>query len=162
MRRSLRIIAWCVFTVMFGGQVLAQQLSIVGPTDWTAVISLTSGSEVQVDLVSGQRATGRFVSATADDIHVAWGGAERTFAQRTVRRVVLVGRRQTGKYAKRGLLVGGLAGGLVGALAPQEGRVGWSIFTAGLWGAVGAGAGAMLGYSQRQETVVYVSNVPAH
>jgi hypothetical protein len=46
-------------------------------------------------------------------------------------------------------------------VAPHEGRLGWSIFTAGLWGALGAGVGATLGYLQRQETVVYVSNIPA-
>jgi hypothetical protein len=144
---------------MFGGHALAQQPSIIAPTDWAAVISLTTGSEIRVDLVSGQRGTGRFVSATADDIRVAWGGAERTLAQRTVRRVVLVGRRETGSYAKRGLLVGGVAGALVGAVAPDEGRLGWSIFTAGLWGALGAGIGATLGYLQRQETVVYVRDI---
>lgn len=58
MRSSLRVTAWHVFIVMVAGHALAQKPSSIGSADWTAVISLTGGSQVRIDLVSASERQG--------------------------------------------------------------------------------------------------------
>lgn len=160
MRRILCVTTCCVLIIASSVTTLAEQ-SPVARADWTAVTSLTGESTIEIELVSGERLTGRFRSATADAVRVSVRGEERALLQRTIRRVALVGRRTTGKQARRGLIIGGLAGGVVGAWASQEGRAGWSVFTAGIWGAIGGGIGAIVGYSRRERTILYFDKLAA-
>ena len=71
-------------------------------------------------------------------------------------------RRSTGQKAKRGLLIGAIAGGLVGALTTNSKQLPWAGFLAAGWGAIGAAIGASPGFFDREEALVYVAtNVTA-
>jgi uncharacterized membrane protein len=71
--------------------------------------------------------------------------------------LVLVQRR-TGQKAKRGLIIGAIAGGLVGGLTAESNQGLWSALMAAGWGVIGAVIGASDGFSDRQETLVYLAS----
>lgn len=161
MLNAFRFTIGCVFIFVSAGQAWAQQpSSSVGAadSDWTALASLPIGSVLRIDLTSGGRAGGRLVAVSADRIRLSAGGGEAEILRVGIRQVVLRGGRKTARRAKLGFLAGAIAGAVVGAVAAEEGRVGWSLFTAGLWGAIGGGLGAIVGYSHRDESVVYLSS----
>jgi uncharacterized protein YcfJ len=134
--------------------------TIPGLDDWSAVTKLASESSLRIDVSGGLSTTGRFVSADDDQVTIRRGSAERIFLRPDIRRVVLV-HRHTAEKAKRGLVIGALAGGLVGALGTESNRLPWAAFLAVGWGAIGAAIGASDGFSDREETVVYAVQVEA-
>ena len=131
-------------------------------SDWSGVIALGIGSDVQIDLASGQRVIGHLVSATADGVTLSVRRTEMTISRETIRRVALRGDRMTTRSAKRGFIIGAVAGGLMGTLGTKSNRLSWGAFLAGSWGAIGALIGAINGFSQRQARVVYIADVDSH
>jgi hypothetical protein len=125
--------------------------------NWSAVARLATGSALRVEASAGSSTTGRLVSAQANQVTIVAGGSQRTFLRPDIRRVVLMQRR-TGEKALRGLIVGAIAGGLVGALATESNQASWSAFLAAGWGALGAAFDAWDGFFDRDETLVYVAS----
>lgn len=131
------------------------------PDDWSAVTRLAPGTTLRVEVSAGSSTTGRLVSAQTNQVTIWVGSLQRTFLRPEIRRVVLVQRR-TGQKAKRGFIIGAIAGGLVGGLTTESNQVPWAAFLAAGWGAIGAAIGASDGFFDREETLVYLaSNVTA-
>lgn len=130
--------------------------SVPAPHDWSAVAGLATGSAIRVEISAGPSTTGRLVSVQMNQVTILAGGSQQKFLRPEIHRVVLVQRR-TGQKAKRGLMVGAIAGGLVGGLATKSNSVPWAAFLAAGWGAIGAAIGASDGFSDRKETLVYVA-----
>ena len=123
-------------------------------SDWSAVQAITPGAEIAVRLKDGDRLTGRFASATEQDITFTHDGHKVSLTRESVRNVKL-GR---GKNRLKGALVGAGAGGgfgtagggyLVARGMNVPALVGSSILGAG----VGAAVGAALGLGTNYETV---------
>jgi len=129
--------------------------------DWSAVTRLATGSALRVEVSAEPSTTGRLVSAQTNQVTISTGSSQRTLLRPEIRRVILVQRR-TGQRAKRGLIIGAIAGGLVGGLGTKSNQVPWAAFLAAGWGAIGATIGAADGFFDREETLVYLaSNVTA-
>lgn len=121
---------------------------------WNNVSALSVDSEVEIQTMEGRTASGRLVQAEPMALIISRGGRHQTLRQDEIRRVVVI-RRQTARLAKRGFLVGVIAGGVWGIVATRSNGAVWSLIQAGSWGALGAGIGASEGASQRERTVVY-------
>ena len=124
-------------------------------SEWANVTALGTGSDLRVDLVSGERATGRLASTTHNEVTLSVGHTERILSRETIRRVVLLGRRMTVRHAGRGFVVGAVFGGLLGMLTAKTNRAPWTAMMAAGWGALGTVIGAYEGSSRVDETVVY-------
>ena len=127
------------------------------PDDWSAVARLATGTALRVEASAQPSTTGRLVSVQTNQITISSGSSQRTFLQPEIRRVVLVQRR-TGQKAKRGLIIGAVAGGLVGGLTTESNQGSWAAFMAAGWGAIGAVIGASEGFFDREETLVYLAS----
>lgn len=122
--------------------------------DWSSVQALTPGEEIAVRLKDGDRLTGRFASATEQNISFTHDGHKVSLTRESVRNVKL----SRGKNRLKGALVGAGAGGglgtagggyLVARGANVPALVGGSILGAG----VGAAVGAAVGLGTNYETV---------
>lgn len=122
--------------------------------EWAAVIRLETGNTIRVENAAGDAIEGQFVRASSDDVTITMGSGAQTLLRATVQRLLLLERR-TAQKAKRGWLVGTVAGGLVGALATKSNRVPWTLFMSAGWGAIGAGIGASDGFFDRKASTVY-------
>ena len=85
---------------------------------------------------------------------IATGPSPRTVLRAGVQRLFVI-ERLTAMKAKRGWLVGTIAGGLVGGFLTKSNRVPWTLFMSAGWGAFGAGIGASDGFFDRKESLVY-------
>jgi hypothetical protein len=131
-----------------------QPSKVPTPSDWLAVTRLAEGASVRIDLQDGTSAAGRFVAADDSQLTVRLGGTEQALPRPTVHRLATV-HRQTKRKATRGLIIGGVAGGLLGALTAETNRAEWALFMAGGWAAIGAAIGVSDGFTDREEIVVY-------
>ena len=122
-------------------------------SDWSAVMRLGTGRSVRVEDTAHNVVAGQIVRADGDEITIAAGPSPRTVLRASVQRLFLV-ERLTATKAKRGWLIGTVAGGLVGAFAKSN-RVPWALFMSAGWGAFGAGIGASDGFFDRKESLVY-------
>ena len=127
------------------------------PDDWSAVTRLAPGTALRVEVSAGSSTTGRLVSAETNQVTMSVRNEQRTFLRPEVRRVVLVQRR-TGQKAKRGFIIGAIAGGLVGAPTTESNQVPWAVLLAAGWGAIGAVIGVSDGFFDRAETLVYLAS----
>jgi hypothetical protein len=123
-------------------------------SDWSSVRALTPGAEIAVRLKDGDRLTGRFDSATEQNITFTHDGRKVSLTRESVRNVKL----SRGKNRLKGALVGAAVGGglgtagggyLVARGANVPALVGGSILGAG----AGAALGAALGLGTNYETV---------
>ena len=124
------------------------------PADWTSVQAITPGEQIAVRLKDGDRLTGRFDSATEQNINFTHDGRKVSLTRESVRNVKI----SRGKNRLKGALVGagvggglGTAGGgyLVARGMNVPALVGGSVLGAG----VGAAVGAALGLGTNYETV---------
>ncbi len=122
--------------------------------DWSAVMQLAPGSTVRVEETTRKDITGRLVRADGSEVTIATGPSPRTVLQADVQRLFVV-ERLTAMKAKRGWLVGTIAGGLVGGFLTKSNRVPWTLLMSAGWGAFGAGIGASDGFFDRKESLVY-------
>jgi hypothetical protein len=125
------------------------------PPGWDRVLALSVDSEVEIQMLTGRTAKGRLVSAEPMAVTIAAGNRHDTLRRDEIRRVALIGRHQTARLAKRGLIIGAIAGGVWGGVAARSNRAVWSLMLAGGWGAIGAVIGATDGARQRERAVVY-------
>ncbi len=123
-------------------------------SDWSTVQALTPGEEISVRLKDGDRLTGRFDSATEQNISFTHDGHKVSLTRESIRNV----KTSRGKNRLKGALVGAAAGGglgtagggyLVARGANVPALVGGSVLGAG----VGAAVGAALGLGTNYETV---------
>jgi uncharacterized protein YcfJ len=131
--------------------------SALAPDDWSAVTRLATGTALRVEVLAEPSTMGRLVSVQTDQVTISSRSSQRTFLRPEIRRVALVQRR-TGEKAKRGLVIGAIAGGLVGGLTTESNRGSWAAFMAAGWGAIGAVIGASDGFFDREETLVYLAS----
>jgi hypothetical protein len=115
---------------------------------------MAGGALVRVELGTGLSAQGRIASVDADGLSISVGESRHTFQRLDVRKVLLV-QRQTGTKARHGLFWGAGAGGLVGGLTSRSNRLAWTALLAAGWAVVGAAIGAVDGFSDRRETLIY-------
>jgi len=125
--------------------------------DWSAVTRLATGTSLRVEVSAEPSTTGRLVSVQGNQVTISSGSWQRTFLRPEIRRVVLVQRR-TGEKAKRGLVIGAIAGALVGGLTTESNQGSWAAVMAAGWGAIGAVIGASDGFFDREETLVYLAS----
>lgn len=97
---------------------------------------------------------GHLVRADGGGVTIAARPSPQTILRASVQRLFLI-ERLTATKAKRGWLVGTVAGGLVGFVATKSNRVPWALFMSAGWGAFGAGIGASDGFFDRRESLVY-------
>jgi hypothetical protein len=129
--------------------------------DWSAVMTLTEGTALRLDLSTGSSTSGRLVSVKTTQITISTEGSNRTLLVPDIRRVAVVERR-TRQKARRGFIIGAVAGGLFGRLGTQSNQGAWAVILAAGWGAIGAAIGASDGFFDHKEMLVYVaSNVDA-
>jgi hypothetical protein len=123
-------------------------------SDWSSVQAITPGEEIAVRLKDGDRLTGRFASATDQNISFTHDGHKVSLTRESVRNVKV----SRGKNRLKGALVGAGAGGGLGTAGGGylvargfnvPALVGSSIVGAG----VGAAVGAALGLGTNYETV---------
>jgi uncharacterized protein YcfJ len=156
---------FALVAILSSGGCAARSATALGntsaPDDWFAVTRLAPGTVLRVEVSAGSATTGRLVSAQTNQVTISAGSSQRTFLRPEIRQVVLVQRR-TGQKAKRGFIIGAIAGGLVGWLTTESNQLPWAAFLAAGWGAIGATIGASDGFFDREETLVYLaSNVTA-
>lgn len=125
--------------------------------DWTALERMPGGALVRVELATGRSAQGRIASVDDDGLSISVEESRHTFQRLDIRKVLLV-QRQTGTKAKRGLVIGAVAGGLVGGLTSRSNRLAWTAFLAAGWAAVGATIGAIDGFGDSSETLIYATS----
>jgi hypothetical protein len=129
--------------------------------DWSAMAQVVTGNVLRVELAAGRGLAGRLLSLQTDQVTIMVEGSQHTVRRAEIRRVFLMQRR-TGQKARRGLLIGAIAGGLVGGLGAKTNRFPWAAALAAGWGGFGAAIGASDGFFDRAETLVYVApNVTA-
>jgi hypothetical protein len=123
-------------------------------SDWSSVQALTPGDEIAVRLKDGDRLTGRFGSATDQNISFTHDGRKVSLTRESIRNVKI----SRGKNRLKGALVGAAAGGGLGTAGGGylvargmnvPALVGGSVLGAG----VGAAVGAALGIGTNYETV---------
>jgi hypothetical protein len=123
-------------------------------SDWSSVQAITPGDEIAVRLKDGDRLTGRFTSATEQNISFTHDGHKVSLTRESIRNVKI----SRGKNRLKGALVGAGAGGGLGTAGGGylvargmnvPALVGSSIVGAG----VGAAVGAALGLGTNYETI---------
>lgn len=123
-------------------------------SDWSSVQVIAPGAEIAVRLKDGDRLTGRFDSATEQNISFTHDGHKVSLTRESVRSVKLSRGRNRLKGALVGAAAGGGAGTAGGGYLVARGMnvpalVGSSIVSAG----VGAAVGAALGLGTNYETI---------
>jgi hypothetical protein len=131
------------------------------PAEWSSIRTLRSGSSIAVTLFNGELVRGQLVAADDEHVVVASSNATTEFMRLAVRRVTLFTAGTRGTQAKRGFLVGAVAGALVAGLTVESNRAPWMLMLSGGWGALGALFGA-LGGSSPEGTIIYEHAPPGH
>ena len=118
---TLRVWAFvCLFFTFSDGMWAQESSPSKAPSsDWTNVIAIDLGSNVQIDLTSRQRAIGHLVSVTADGVTLSVRRTDTTIPRKAIRRVTPLGDRMTARSAKRGFIIGAVAGGLMALWEPR-------------------------------------------
>ena len=129
--------SWTAVFLLFPACLFGQQVS-----DWQSLSRLQPGDQVKVSLKSGAKVKGEFRSWSADGVTVGSGNASRLD-------VIRLDRYRKGGRAKRVViasLIGAAGGGALGAGVGGCAPVGFGpCFSRAQTGAVGAGAGFVLG-----------------
>ena len=152
--RFFALTAAIIFAFAQAPAAYARNTDAADGSDWTSVRALTPGEEISVRLKDGDRLTGRFDSATEQNISFTHDGRKVSLTRESVRNV----KPSRGKNRLKGALVGAAAGGGLGTAGGGylvargmnvPALVGGSVLGAG----VGAAVGAALGLGTNYETV---------
>ncbi len=154
-----------VFTVLMSvTPALAQQAN--ASSDWSAVMAISVGEKVSIELKDGKKIKGRLRTVSDSMVTLDRGGKTSDHTRDSISRVYrMVGSagKSVGKAAAIGAAIGGGAGVGVGVASGgyedlSRGEI------AGILGAVGAGVGAGIGAivgglgSKEKKVLVYQSN----
>jgi len=118
--------------------------------DWAAVEGLAAGERVEVELSTGKSVSGKIDHVTLESVFVQRGKKTTEVRRQEVSRVYRQKSGAGAKWAAIGALLGAGAGGGAGA-ASMERESGFGGAMAGtvvLGGALGAGAGYLLGHGK--------------
>lgn len=127
--------------------------------DWTTVQSLPADADISVELKTGKKIRGEFLSATDNELTITRKGKGESFAKDAIAQVERLERKaEKGKYAAIGAGIGTAAGaGIGGAKAASASDDGGVYTVAGV--AMGAGFGALGGFlwgqAKRKHVVIY-------
>jgi hypothetical protein len=142
-------------------------LVTVGPTafaqqargDWTAVQSLAADADISIQLKTGKKVRGEFLSATDNELTITRKGKGESFAKDTIAQIERLERKaEKGKYAAIGAAIGtGVGAGIGGAKASSTSDDGYVYTIVGV--AFGAGFGALGGFlfgqAKRKHVLIY-------
>lgn len=131
-----------------------------GQVSWETVLALPAGTLLQVETGSGEKIEGHVRSVSGNRLLLDTGNTPVDLSQDATRRVVRLGARKTGQYARRGFLIGAGAGAAMGGFGAESNRGAWMTFLAAGWGAIGAAIGALDGVRTRDATLVYQAPAP--
>jgi hypothetical protein len=121
-------------------------------SDWSAVTALSPGTRLRIESVRGGEAKG-LLRAVDDGQLILQGKPPAKRAD--ISKVEQLGDRQTGRFAKRGFLIGGVLGGTIGYFRVESSKglfAAWMTVNYGFWGAV---IGAIDGAQSRERTIIY-------
>ena len=127
--------------------------------DWTAVQSLPADEDISVQLKTGKRVRGEFLSATDNELTITRKGKGESFAKDTIAQIERLERKaEKGKYAAIGAAIGtGVGAGIGGAKASNTSDDGYVYTIVGV--AFGAGFGALGGFlfgqAKRKHVLIY-------
>ena len=120
-------------------------------SDWSSVTALSPGTRLRIESVRAGDAKGLLLAV--DDGQLTLRGKPPA-ARADIRKVEQLGDRQTGRFAKRGFLVGAVLGGTIGYFRVESSKglfAAWLTVNYGFWGAV---IGAIDGAQSRERTIV--------
>lgn len=135
-------------------------------TDWSAVMAISPGEKVSIELKDGKKVKGRLRTVSDSTVTLDRGSKTSDHSRDTIARVYrMVGSagKSVGKAAAIGAAIGGGAGVGVGIASGGYEDLGRGEI-AGILGAVGAGIGAGIGAivgglgSKEKKVLVYQSN----
>ena len=127
--------------------------------DWTAVKSLPNDEDISIQLKTGKRVRGEFLSATDNEVTITRKGKGESFARDLIARIERLERKaEKGKYAAIGAAIGtGVGAGIGGAKASSTSDDGYVYTIVGV--AFGAGFGALGGFlfgaGKRKHVLIY-------
>ena len=153
-----------LLTLAFGGCASAPRPISVpesqpGP-DWAVVTKLSIGTLIRVEDRDGRFDRGALAAVDLAGLRLLSEGDPIDVQRSSVRRLFLLGGHRTARGAGWGALIGAAVGATLVAIAAPEGRLGWIALVAPLWAGIGAGAGALVGTSIREQTLVYEASGP--
>ena len=152
--RFFALTAALIFTLAQVPASYARGTDAAADSDWSSVQAITPGADIAVHLKDGDRLTGRFISATEQNVSFTHDGRKVSLTRESIRNVKL----SRGKNRLKGALVGAGAGGGLGTAGGGylvargmnvPALVGGSVVGAG----VGAAVGAALGIGKTYETI---------
>ena len=157
---SAVVVAFALMAVLAKPQITFAQVTpapIRG--SWEGLKAVPPGDEVAVGLRNGQKLKGRLISVSDTGLTLAQGNNTTDVSRGDALRV----HRVVSKSAKRAALIGlgiGAGVGLIGSVAAAKsgGGEGDADLGALIVGAIGAGAGALIGYivgSRKHRTLIY-------
>ena len=142
-------------------------LVTVGPTafaqqargDWTAVQSLPADKDISIQLKTGKRVRGDFLSATDNELTITRKGKGESFAKDTIAQIERLERKaEKGKYALIGTGIGTAVGGGIGVAkassASDDGYV-YTIVGVAMGAGFGALGGFLFGQAKRKHVLIY-------
>lgn len=127
--------------------------------DWTAVQSLPADADISIQLKTGKRVRGDFLSATDNELTITRKGKGESFAKDAIAQIERLERKaEKGKYAAIGAGIGTGVGVGIGASKASGGSDdGYVYMVAGV--AMGAGFGALggllFGQAKRKHVPIY-------
>lgn len=125
------------------------------PERWTAVLAVPEGTLLAVDNRAGVTTSGSLRSADADRLVLTTEAEPVELLRSSIVRVFRLGAKKTGKYARRGFLVGAVIGATQGALTVETNKAAWILGLAAAEGSIGALIGAIHGSGTRERTLIY-------
>jgi len=142
-------------------------LVTVGPTafaqqargDWTAVQSLPADADISVQLKTGKKVRGDFLSATDNELTITRKGKGESFAKDAIAQIERLERKaEKGKYALIGAGIGTAAGAGIGAAkasgTSDDGYV-YTIVGVAMGAGFGALGGFIFGQGKRKHVLIY-------
>lgn len=157
-----RMASWisCVLMVTLvlvtvGPTAFAQQ----GRGDWTAVQSLPADAKISVQLKTGKKVRGDFLSATDNELTITRKGKGESFAKDAIAQIERLERKaEKGKYALIGAGIGTAAGAGIGATkaagASDDGYV-YTVVGVAMGAGFGALGGLLFGQAKQKHVLIY-------
>ena len=129
--------------------------------DWTAVQSLPADADISIQLKTGKKVRGDFLSATDNELTITRKGKGESFAKDTIAQIERLERKaEKGKYALIGAAIGTGVGG--GSASRRHLRLRMTAMCTIVGVAFGAGFGALGGllFGQAKQKHVLIYQAP--
>jgi hypothetical protein len=161
MKKSATVIILAITVLLARPQaVLAQTTPAPTRGSWESLKAIPPGDKLAVELRNGQTVKGRLSAVSDTSLTLADGRKVTDVSRGDVLKV----RRKISKSAKRATMIGIGVGGGVGLAGSVVAAGGYEAdLLALIGGAIGAGAGALIGYlvgSRKQWALIYETKAP--